>query len=189
MSLIEDYEVRAAHRFSLRFPWRDKTAGASGCEEIKIFSRHPREWYGRFRLENRAFATSLADAKSACFSALSRVIFMDVTNFKHSKSTNAVAVLSGRSVWPAGFEFVRLWLCPTNKRLLLTVEPPGKWLHFVEEECKARAWPFHVFPPGVGMRNPAAGTRLVIASPQGVDIGPVVTELERALPRCEMELA
>jgi hypothetical protein len=181
MSTIEDL-CKARATFVLRFPWRDKTAGASGCEEVRVFSGHPRSHYGRFRFSNRAFAPTQEDAKSTAFSALSRVAFIDATGWQRSKSTNVVFALTGQAVWPAGFACSTVWRCPGTKRLLLTTEPLEQHLAMVEAECAARGWPFHVFAPGVGMRKPP-DARLVLASPQGVQLEPVIAALERAMPR------
>jgi hypothetical protein len=183
MSTLED-KVRATHRFTLKFPWLDN--GDQGVEEIKIHAQRPLGHYGRFRHQNRVCATSLADAKSTAFSARSRVAFMDASGLVQSVAANTVWALCGAAVWPAGFEFVYSWRCPLAKRLLVTTEPIGDRLRFVESECSARGWPYHVFPPGIGMRYPSGGSRLVLISPQGVDLGPVIAALERAMPRCEI---
>jgi hypothetical protein len=183
MSTIEDLR-KARATFALRFPWRDRTAGTQGVEEARVFARHPRPHYGRFRFANRAVAPSQAAAKATAFSVQSRVVFMDSTGLQRSNGDNACAALTGRALWPGGFTYTIVWLCPTAKRLLLTTEPDERHLHMVQAECAARGWPFHVFPQGFGMRNPPA-TRLVIISPQRIDLAPLVRTLESALPRLD----
>jgi hypothetical protein len=183
MSTIEDLS-KARATFALRFPWRDRTAGTQGVEEGRLWAKHPRGCYGKFRFEDRDFLTSQESAKSAVFSARSRICFMDASGFKRSTAQNAVWACCNGPMWPRGFDYVLVWISPTH-RMVVTTESYQKHLPVVEAECAARRWPYHAFEPGIGMRNPAGGTRLVLISPQGLDIGPLVQTLERALPTIE----
>jgi hypothetical protein len=177
-------ELAMAVLIDLKFPWLDRAAGTQGVEEVRVFARHQRARYGRFRFENRAVAPNEAYAKATAFSARSRIAFMDSTGLLSSKTANSCAALTGRDMWPGGFTYTVTWMCPVAKRLLITTEPDERHLPLVQSECSARGWPYHVFAPGMGMRNPP-NTRLVLASPQGIDIAPLVQILNRALPTTE----
>jgi hypothetical protein len=126
--------------FALRFPWRDRTAGTHGIEEVRIGARHERPHYGRFRFANRAVAPSQEAVKATAFSALSRVALVDATGWQRSKSTNVVFALTGQAVWPAGFACSTVWLCPIAKRLVITTEPAERHLGMVQSECGARGF-------------------------------------------------
>ncbi len=172
--------------FRLRFPWKEKN-GTHEVETIELKARHVRSYYGQFRFEaeNPLYpaANSRENARANAHSAASRVVFMDATGWRRSKSETVVWALCGRAIWPAGFDFTVIWRDLSRNRLAVTTEPIEKHLDLVEAECHARGWQFRTFAQGVGMRCPTLAGRLVLISPRsGVDIAPIIPTLERSLP-------
>lgn len=166
----------------LRYPWQEQQDDVRGVEIIHIEALHERKFYGD--LHDGGRHTSQEGAQQMARSARAIISFADITSLHASEMFRSVFAWTGQPYQPSideGFDHTRLWR--RNRKHVVTTEPYGKGHEKAAEWCVERAWQYHVFPVGIGLWNPAGGTRMVLCSParNGLDIALLIEPIEAAL--------
>lgn len=169
----------------LRYPWSERRTSQNGVEIVNIEAMRAREFYGDLYDGERY--TSHEGAQHMARNAQAIIAFADATSLSASEMFKTVFAGTGRyepSI-DQGFDHTRLWTTGQHlpRRHVVTTEPYGCGHEKAADWCIARGWQCHIFPVGIGLWNPAGGTRLVLCSParNGLDITPLIEPIEAVL--------